>query len=144
MYINARVMTIIPEKGSKDKEIKNSRNVIRIAKKNMILHLSWQNSKKERIVWKKISFSSALNELTELIDGENEVIGKCLSTRINITWFIKRKYIEEKEGERDCRRSFGSVTLNREASDPRGIFPRLPSSISCQSLRLPRLHRVFV
>lgn len=49
MYTNARVMTIIPEKGSKDKEVKNSPNVIRIAKKNMILHLSGQNSKKERI-----------------------------------------------------------------------------------------------
>lgn len=33
-------MTIILEKGSKDKEIKNTPNVIRIAKKNMILHLS--------------------------------------------------------------------------------------------------------
>lgn len=61
----------------------------------------------------------------------------------------KRKYIEEKEGKRDFRRSLGLVTLNRETSDPHGIFfsrfstlPFLP--ISCQSLRLPRLQRVFV
>lgn len=85
----------------------------------------------------EISNSNSFGKKSLSHQRENEMIGKCLSTRINITWFIKRKYIEEKEGERDCRRSFGSVTLNREASDPRGIFPRLPSSISCQFMTPP-------
>lgn len=73
-------------------------------------------------------FLISVERINGINDGENErtkVIGKCLSTRINITWFIKRKYIEENEGERDCRRSFGSVTLNREVREwsPRNISP---------------------